>query len=29
MNKYVQPRTYDDPDEAARKIVEIANGLEP
>jgi len=29
MNKYVQPRPYADPDAAARKIVEIANGLEP
>jgi hypothetical protein len=29
MNKYVQPRPYADPDVAARKIVEIANGLEP
>ena len=29
MKKYVQPRPYADPDAAARKIVEIANGLEP
>jgi len=29
MNKYVQPRPYADPDTAARKIVEIANSLEP
>jgi len=29
MNKYVQPRPYADPDIAARKIVELANGLEP
>ncbi len=29
MNKYVQPRPYSDPDAAARKIVELANGLEP
>ena len=29
MNKYVQPRPYADPDAAARKIVELANGLEP
>ena len=29
MNKYVQPRPYADPDTATRKIVEIANGLEP
>jgi hypothetical protein len=29
MNKYVQPRPYADPDAAARKLVEIANGLEP
>ncbi len=29
MNKYVRPRPYADPDAAARKIVEIANGLEP
>jgi len=29
MNKYVQPRPYADPDVAARKIVEIANSLEP
>jgi hypothetical protein len=28
MNKYVQPRPYADPDVAARKIVEIASGLE-
>ena len=29
MNKYIQPRPYTDPEVAARKIVEIANGLEP
>ena len=29
MNKYVQPRAYADPDAAARKLVEIANSLEP
>jgi len=29
MNKYVQPRPFADADTAARKIVEIANGLEP
>jgi hypothetical protein len=29
MNKYVQPRPCADPDAAARKIVELANGLEP
>jgi hypothetical protein len=29
MNKYVQSRAYADPDTAARKIVEIANDLEP
>jgi len=29
MNKYVQPRLYTDPDAAARKIVELANSLEP
>ena len=29
MNKYVQPRPYADPDVAARKILEIANSLEP
>jgi hypothetical protein len=29
MNKYVQPRPYTDPDVAARKILEIANSLEP
>jgi hypothetical protein len=29
MNKYVQPRPYADPEVAARKIIELANGLEP
>jgi hypothetical protein len=29
MNKYVRPRPYADPDVAARKILEIANSLEP
>jgi len=29
VNKYVQPRLYADPDVAARKIIELANGLEP
>jgi len=29
MNKYVQPRPYADPEAAARKLTEIANGLEP
>ncbi len=29
MNKFVQPRPYADPEAAARKIMEIANGLEP
>ncbi len=29
MNKYVQPPPCADPDAAARKIVELANGLEP
>jgi hypothetical protein len=28
MNKYVQPRSFADPDAAARKIVEIANSIE-
>jgi hypothetical protein len=28
MNKFVQPRSFADPDVAARKIVEIANGVE-
>ena len=28
-SKYVHPRPYADPDVAARKIVELANGLEP
>ena len=29
MNKYVRPRPYADPEAAARKLIEIANGLEP
>jgi hypothetical protein len=29
MSKYVRPRPYADPDVAARKILEIANSLEP
>ena len=29
MNKYVQPRPYADPEAAARKLIEIANSLEP
>ena len=29
MNKYMETRPYADPDVAARKIIEIANGLEP
>jgi hypothetical protein len=29
MSRYVQPRPYADPDAAARKLVEIANDLEP
>jgi hypothetical protein len=29
LNKYVLPRPYADPDIAARKILEIANSLEP
>jgi hypothetical protein len=29
MNKYVQPRPYANPEAAARKIMEIANGLPP
>ena len=29
MNKFVQPRPYANPEAAARKIMEIANGLEP
>ncbi len=28
-SKYVHPRPYADPDVAARKIVELANGFEP
>jgi hypothetical protein len=27
--KYVQPRPYANPEAAARKLVEVANGLEP
>jgi hypothetical protein len=29
MNEYVQPRPFADPEAAARKLTEIANGLEP
>jgi hypothetical protein len=28
MNKYVQSRAYADPEAAARKLIEIANGVE-
>jgi hypothetical protein len=29
MNKFVEPRPYADPKIAARKIVELANAVEP
>jgi hypothetical protein len=29
MNKYIEPRPYADPDIAARKIIELANAVEP
>lgn len=29
LNKFVQPRPYANPEAAARKIIEIANSLEP
>jgi hypothetical protein len=29
LNKYVQPRPYANPEAAARKLVEIAYGIEP
>ena len=29
MNKFVQPRPYADPEVAARKIIELANAVEP
>jgi hypothetical protein len=29
MNKYVQPRPYANPEAAARKLLEIANAIEP
>ena len=29
MNKFVQPRRYADPEAAARKIIELANAVEP
>ena len=29
MNKFVQPRPYADPELAARKIIELANAVEP
>jgi hypothetical protein len=29
MNKFVEPRPYADPEDAARKIVELANAHEP
>ena len=29
MNKYVQPRPYANPEAAARKLLETANGVEP
>jgi hypothetical protein len=29
MNKYVQPRPYADPEAAARKLLDIANGIQP
>jgi len=29
LNKFVQPRPYADPEAAARKIVELANAVEP
>jgi hypothetical protein len=29
LNKFVQPRHYADPEAAARKIIELANAVEP
>ena len=29
LNKFVHPRPYANPEAAARKLIEIANGLEP
>jgi hypothetical protein len=29
VNKFVQPRPYANPEAAARKLMEVANGLEP
>jgi hypothetical protein len=29
MNKFVQPRPYADPEAAARKLLELANAVEP
>jgi len=29
LNKFVQPRRYADPEAAARKIIELANAVEP
>jgi hypothetical protein len=29
LNKFVQPRPYADPEPAARKLIEIANSVEP
>ena len=29
MNRFVQPRPYADPELAARKIIELANAVEP
>lgn len=29
LNKYVQPRPYANPEAAARKLLEIAQGIEP
>jgi hypothetical protein len=29
LNKFVRPRPYADPETAARKIVELANAVEP
>ena len=29
LNRFVQPRPYADPETAARKIIELANAVEP
>jgi hypothetical protein len=29
MNKFVEPRPYADPEAAAKKLMEIASGIEP